>query len=134
MKNRNVVRLGISLVLAFCVLLPAQAQPVLLIQITATSRTDAGTGSLGMVRIDSVTTCPTLEDPDVIIAVIDHILGATFVTYHLIPPHPYTGALSTTTHYRGYPAGTGRHSAVSSFLARVFMHVIMGYLLKVAGT
>ncbi len=60
----------------------AQGQFILFIHRAATVATDKCTGSFRIIRIDSVTAYPAPEDPDVLVAVIDHAAGAALRSYH----------------------------------------------------
>ena len=57
-------------------------QFVLLVHVAVTTAADKGTGPLGVVRIDSVTAYAALEDPDVMMAVIDHMPNTALLTDH----------------------------------------------------
>jgi len=65
---------------------PAVTQLILLVYIIAASGTDQIAPSLRMIDVDPVAACPALVDPDVGMAVINHMAKTAFVAYHEVPP------------------------------------------------
>jgi hypothetical protein len=60
----------------------AEAQCILFIHVAAAAGTDKGPESLGVIRIDSLTAYPALEDPDAMMAVIDHMPETALLKDH----------------------------------------------------
>ena len=60
----------------------AQAQWISFIHGTATAGTNKRAKSLGMVKVGSITACPTLEDLDIMMTVINHVSETTLLTDH----------------------------------------------------